>query len=53
MAAATFGTHERWAVWFWALAWLAWSLVVLFLALRASGRRALAAVAPYTRPPAP
>jgi hypothetical protein len=52
MAVSTFGTHERWAVWFWALSWLAWSLGVLFLALRVSGRRALAAVAPYTRPPA-
>jgi hypothetical protein len=37
-------------VWFWAIAWLGWSLAVLFVALRVSGRRALAEVAPYTRP---
>lgn len=52
MAGATFGTQERWAVWFWAFAWLAWSLAVLYVALRVSGRRALAAVAPFPRPPA-
>lgn len=50
MAASTFGTRETWAVWFWAITWLVWSLVVLFVALRVSGRRALAEVAPYTRP---
>jgi hypothetical protein len=50
MAASTFGTRDTWAVWFWAIAWLAWSLVVLFVALRVSGRRALAEVAPYARP---
>jgi hypothetical protein len=49
MAGATFGTRDNWAVWFWAIAWLAWSLLVLYLALRASGRRALAEVAPYER----
>jgi hypothetical protein len=49
MAGATFGTRDTWAVWFWAIAWLAWSLLVLYLALRASGRRALAEVAPYGR----
>jgi hypothetical protein len=49
MAAATFGTRDDWAVWFWAVAWLVWSLAVLFVALRISGRRALADVAPYTR----
>lgn len=53
MAAATFGTRETWAVWFWAIAWLIWSLAVLFVALRVSGRRALAEVAPYARPAAP
>jgi hypothetical protein len=52
MASATFGTVERWAVWFWAIAWLAWSLAVLYVALRVSGRRALAEVAPFPRPPA-
>jgi hypothetical protein len=50
MAASTFGTRETWAVWFWAIAWLVWSLVVLFVALRVSGRRALAGVVPYARP---
>jgi hypothetical protein len=49
MAGSTFGTRETWAVWFWAITWLVWSLVVLFVALRVSGRRALAEVAPYTR----
>jgi hypothetical protein len=53
MAISTFGTHERWAVWFWAIAWLVWSLAVLFLALRVSGRRGVAAVAPYARPSQP
>lgn len=52
MANATFGTVERWAVWFWAIAWLAWSLAVLYVALRVSGRRALAEVAPFPRAPA-
>jgi len=50
MASSTFGTHANWAVWFWAIAWLVWSLLVLFVALLVSGRRALAAVAPYARP---
>ena len=49
MASATFGTRETWAVWFWAIAWLLWSLAVLFVALRASSRRALAEVVPYER----
>jgi hypothetical protein len=40
MAASTFGTRATWGVWFWAIAWLVWSLVVLFLALRLYGRRA-------------
>jgi hypothetical protein len=53
MALATFGIRDRWAVWFWAIAWLAWSLAVLFVALRISGRRALAKVAPYPRPEQP
>lgn len=52
MAAATFGTAEPWAVWTWALAWLAWSLVVLYVALRFSGSRGLARVAPFARPTA-
>jgi len=40
MAIATFGTSEAWAVWTWAVIWLAWSLIVLFVALRLSGSRA-------------
>ena len=47
MAAATFGTTALWAVWFWAVVWLAWSLVVLYIALRFSGSQALARVAPF------
>jgi hypothetical protein len=40
MAASTFGTTETWAVWTWAIIWLAWSLAILFVALRISGSRA-------------
>jgi hypothetical protein len=40
MALNTFGTAETWAVWTWAIIWLAWSLAVLFVALRVSGSRA-------------
>jgi hypothetical protein len=40
MAASTFGTTETWAVWTWAIIWLAWSLATLFIALRVSGSRA-------------
>ncbi len=40
MALNTFGTTETWAVWTWAFAWLGWSLVVLFVAVRVSGSRA-------------
>jgi hypothetical protein len=43
MAQATFGTTERWAVWTWALLWLAWSLLVFFIALRLVQRRRLRA----------
>jgi hypothetical protein len=50
MAAATFGTTALWAVWFWAVVWLAWSLVILYVALRVSGSQALARVAPFARP---
>jgi hypothetical protein len=49
MAAATFGTTALWAVWFWAVVWLVWSLVVLYIALRFSGSQALARVAPFAR----
>jgi len=37
MAEATFGTTETWAVWTWAIIWLAWSLLCLFVAIRLSG----------------
>lgn len=37
MAAATFGTTADWAVWTWAGIWLAWSLAVLYVALRTNG----------------
>ena len=40
MALNTFGTTATWAVWTWAIIWLVWSLVVLFVALRLSGSRA-------------
>ena len=40
MAKATFGVAAPWAVWTWAGVWLAWSLVVLFVALRFNGSRA-------------
>lgn len=49
MAAATFGTTQLWAVWFWAVVWLVWSLAVLYVALRFSGSQALARVAPFAR----
>ena len=39
MAVATFGTATTWAVWTWAIAWLAWSLAVLYAALRFSAAR--------------
>lgn len=51
MAAATFGTTAMWAVWLWAIVWLLWSLAVLYVALRVSGGRALAQVAPAGREP--
>jgi hypothetical protein len=37
MAMATFNTPDQWAVVVWSAIWLAWSLAVLFLALRFSG----------------
>ncbi|MDB4963408.1 MAG: hypothetical protein JWP01_3407 [Myxococcales bacterium] len=45
MAMSTFGTTEEWAVWTWAGIWLAWSLVVLFVALRFNGSPASASAA--------
>ncbi|HEY1554938.1 MAG TPA: M50 family metallopeptidase [Kofleriaceae bacterium] len=44
MAMLTFGTTTTWAVWTWALAWLAWSLIVLFAAVRISALRTPAIV---------
>ena len=41
MAQMTFGTTTTWAVWTWAIAWLLWSLIVLFVALRVASARAL------------
>jgi hypothetical protein len=49
MALTTFGTDDTWAVWFWSITWLVWSLLVLYVALRVSGSRALANVAPFAR----
>jgi len=49
MARATFGTVDHWALWLWAAIWLAWSLAVLYVALRVSGSRALTNVAPFGR----
>src|ERR1043165_4129964 len=46
MAASTFGTTETWAVWTWAIIWLAWSLAILFVALRISGSQAKKSAAP-------
>jgi hypothetical protein len=54
MALNTFGTTATWAVWTWAIAWLAWSLLVLFVAVRISGSRASkheASSAPTTASP--
>ena len=52
MARVTFGTTDPWALYLWAGLWLVWSLVVLYAALRLSGSRALANVAPFARPTA-
>jgi hypothetical protein len=38
MARATFGTTDQWALWFWAVVWLVWSLVVLYVAMRIARR---------------
>ncbi len=46
MAVSTFGTTADWAVWTWAAIWLAWSLVVLYVAVRFSGSPASAPGAP-------
>jgi hypothetical protein len=46
MALSTFGTTAPWAVWTWAIVWLAWALAVLFVALRISGSRAARRAAP-------
>jgi hypothetical protein len=49
MARATFGTTAHWAVWTWAGIWLAWSLVVLFVALRISAAQAARLAVPRAR----
>lgn len=49
MAAATFGTTETWAVWTWAITWLVWSLIVLFVAVRLSGSQAWRRATPFAR----
>jgi hypothetical protein len=53
MALATFGTTERWAVWTWAVLWLAWSLLLLFVALRVVARQRLRASAAAEVSPRP
>lgn len=39
MARATVGTDAKWAVWLWASIWLAWSLLLFFITLRALMKR--------------
>jgi preprotein translocase subunit SecG len=51
MAAATFGTTATWAVWTWAIIWLLWSLVVLYLALCVRGDHVIARLLHGTRAP--
>lgn len=46
LAYASFGSTEPWAVWTWAVFWLAFSLLTLYVALRVSGSRGLASAAP-------
>ncbi|HEY0192290.1 MAG TPA: M50 family metallopeptidase [Kofleriaceae bacterium] len=46
MAAATFGTTATWAVWLWAIVWLVWSLIVLYVALRMYSARSAGEVLP-------
>lgn len=52
MARATFSTTAEWATTFWAIAWLVWSLTVLYLAFRVSGSRELPSEAPDAVPTA-
>jgi hypothetical protein len=52
MARNTFGVSTRWAVWFWAIVWLVWSLAVLFLALRLSSRISESRARPSATPSA-
>jgi Peptidase M50B-like len=40
MARVTFGTADQWALWFWAVVWLLWSLAVLYVAMRLAKRLA-------------
>ncbi len=46
MAYASFGSTEPWAVRTWAVVWLVWSLLVLYVALRVSGSRGMRPAAP-------
>lgn len=50
MARSTFGTNADWAVWTWAAIWLAWSLLVFYLALRFSGAPASSSAQPAAPP---
>lgn len=50
MARATFGTTESWGVTFWAIAWLVWSIAVLYAAFRLSGSRSSQPAAPAALP---
>ncbi len=52
MALSTFGTTADWAVWTWAAVWLAWSLLVFYLALRFSGSPGSASAEPDDPPTA-
>jgi hypothetical protein len=45
MAESTFGTVDSWGVWFWATVWLAWSLALLYVAIRIVRRRSVQRVA--------
>jgi hypothetical protein len=52
MSNATFGTTDNWGVYTWAGIWLAWSLVMLFGALRLSGSPVLTRAIGFGRPKA-
>lgn len=52
MARSTFGTTAGWATTFWAIAWLVWSIAVLYVAFRVSGSRGSETEAPAALPTA-